>query len=336
MRELIESLCEVWGPSGHEEQVRERIAELVADHVDQLRVDALGNLICYRAPAEGVDPERAPKLMLAAHMDEIGVIVNHIDDEGYLRFAPVGGVIIGALPGKRVTFEDGSVGTISVERRDDASKAPTLSDLYIDVGAAGKDEVKVRVGDLASFRQRVDWAGDRPIAPNHDDRIGCVVLVEMLRRAERGPNAVYAVFTVQEEIGLRGATTSGYGIEPDAAIAIDVTGSGDTPKGMKMDVHLGKGPAIKVKDGGMIAHRGLRALMERRAEEAGIAYQLEVLTGGTTDARAIQTSRGGVPAGCVSIPSRYVHSPSQLVDLVDVEGAVDLLVAVAEGELSSL
>ncbi|MCB0217608.1 MAG: M20/M25/M40 family metallo-hydrolase [Caldilineae bacterium] len=336
MNELIHTLCEAWGPSGHEGRVRQIIEGLVDDLVDEMRVDALGNLVCRVAPAPGVDPETAPRLMLAAHMDEIGVIVTHVDEAGYLRFAPVGGVIVGSLPGKRVTFEDGSVGVINVERREDASRQPGLDHLYIDVGAADKSAVTQGVGDAASFRQAVDWAGGRPIAANHDDRIGCVVLVETLRRLKRGPNAVYAVFTVQEEIGLRGATTSGYGVAPDAAIAIDVTGSGDTPKGMKMDVHLGKGPAIKVKDGGMIAHRGLRALMEQRAEEAGIAFQLEVLTGGTTDAMAIQTSRAGVPAGCVSIPSRYVHSPSQLVDMQDVEGAVQLLCAVAEGSLADL
>jgi endoglucanase len=334
MNELIQTLCEIWGPSGHEARVRGIIEGLVAGHVDKMRVDALGNLICYVAPAEGVDAATAPKLMLAAHMDEIGLIITHIDEAGFLRFAPVGGVIVGALPGKRVTFEDGSVGAINVERRDDPSKQPGLDDLYIDVGASGREAVTQKVGDAASFRQSVDWVGGRPMATNHDDRIGCVVLVEALRRLKRGPNAIHAVFTVQEEIGLRGAATSGYGVAPTAAIAIDVTGWGDTPKGPKLAIELGKGPAIKVKDGGMIAHRGLRALMERRAEEQGIAYQLEVLTGGTTDAMAIQTSRGGVPAGCVSIPCRYVHSPSQLVDMVDVEGAVELLCAVAEGDLA--
>jgi putative aminopeptidase FrvX len=342
MNDLLHTLTEIWGPSGHEGQVRETIQDLLAGHVDDMRVDAMGNLITRIAPARGAgdgpasgggispaggDP-RPLRIMLAAHMDEIGVIVTHIDDKGFLRFAAVGGVLIGNLIGTRVEFEDGAVGVIGSEKRDDTAKAPKLDELFIDVGAATKDAVTQKVGDAAAFRHGLDWAGGRPVTPNLDDRIGCVVLVETLRRLAPGPNEVFGVFTVQEEIGVRGATTSAYGVAPNLAIAIDVTGTGDTPEARKMAVSLGLGPAIKVKDGGMIAHRGVRALMERRAAEAGIPYQLEVLLGGTTDAMSIQTSRAGVPSGVVSIPSRYIHTPSQLVDMADVENAVRLLVGV--------
>ncbi len=151
------------------------------------------------------------------------------------------------------------------------------------------------------------------------------MLVETLRRLAPGPNEILGVFTVQEEVGLRGAGASAFGVEPDVAIALDVTLTGDTPEARTMAVALGKGPAIKVKDSGMIAHRGLRAALERAAEAASVPVQLEVLVGGSTDAAAIQISRAGVPAGCISIPSRYVHTPSQVVDMEDVEGAVRLL-----------
>ena len=340
MNDLIQRLTEVWGPSGHEGGVRAVIGELVAGHVDEVRTDALGNLITRKRPAGGgADASgnggngAAAKVMLAAHMDEIGVIITHVDENGFLRFAPIGGVLTGNLIGTRVQFEDGTVGTIGAEKRSDMAKAPILDELFIDVGAPSKSEVRLQVGDAASFRHMLDFAGRRPLAPNMDDRIGCVVLVETLRRLAAGPNDVYGVFTVQEEIGVRGAGTSAFGVAPDLAIAIDVTLTGDTPESAKMAVKLGGGPAIKVKDGGMIAHRGVRALLEARAAHAGIPVQLEVLTGGTTDAMSIQTSRAGVPTGTLSIPSRYVHTPSQLVDLDDVEGAVRLLVEVLSGDV---
>jgi tetrahedral aminopeptidase len=321
MNELLEQLTAVWGPSGHETAVRALLQDLLRDHVDELRVDPLGNLVTLKRAAQ----LGAPRVMLAAHMDEIGVMVTHVDHAGFLRFAPVGGVLMGNLIGTRVEFEDGSVGVIGVEKRDDPAKAPKNDELFIDVGARSKAEVTRRVGDAASFRHTLDFAGERAVAPNMDDRIGCLVLVETLRRLERGPNDVYGVFTVQEEVGLRGATTSAFGVRPDVAIALDVTLTGDTPEARTMAVALGQGPAIKVKDSGMIAHRGVRALLERCAAAAGVTVQLEVLVGGSTDAAAIQTSAAGVPAGCLSIPSRYVHTPSQMVDLGDVAGAVQLL-----------
>ncbi len=334
MKDVIQTLSEAWGPSGHEAAVRETVLRLLEGHVDEVRVDAMGNLITRKAAAGG--SAGAPKVMLAAHMDEIGIIVTHVDAEGFLRFAPVGGILTGNLIGTRVEFEDGTVGVIGSEKRDDVGKAPKLDELFVDVGARARPDVRQKVGDAAAFRHAVDWSDARPITPNHDDRIGCAVLVETLRRLAPGPNEVYGVFTVQEEIGVRGAGTSAFGVAPDVAIALDVTGTGDTPEARPMAVRLGLGPAVKVKDGGMIAHRGVRALMERRAAEAGIAVQLEVLTGGTTDAMAIQTSRAGVPTGALSIPSRYVHTASQMVDLADVEGAVQLLVAIVSRPLEGL
>jgi endoglucanase len=161
-----------------------------------------------------------------------------------------------------------------------------------------------------------------------DDRIGCVVAIETLKQISQTPHDIYFVFSVQEEVGTRGAQTSANALAPDVGIALDVTGTGDTPKGRVMAVSLGDGPAIKVKDSGMISHAGLVRLMKQRAEEAGIPYQMEVLDGGSTDARSMQIAGPGCAAGCLSIPTRYVHSQSEMVDVEDVENSVKLLVEV--------
>ncbi len=169
--------------------------------------------------------------------------------------------------------------------------------------------------------------GNRLIAKSMDDRIGCAVMIEAMRALKTSPHELYFVFTTQEEVGLRGATTSSFGVDPDLGLSLDVTATGDTPKGSRMEVALGKGPAVKVKDGGMLADPRIVNWMIRTAEKAKIPFQREVLEGGTTDARAIQVARAGVPAGCLSIPTRYVHSPSEMVDTGDVQNSIKLLVA---------
>jgi endoglucanase len=160
-----------------------------------------------------------------------------------------------------------------------------------------------------------------------DDRIAVAVLIETMRRLDETPHEIFFVFSTQEEVGLRGATTAAFGVDPELGLAVDVTGTGDTPKGRRMEVALGKGPAIKVRDQGMLADPRVVRWMVDTAEAAELPYQLEVLTGGTTDAKSIQLTRSGVPSGCLSIPCRYIHSPSEMVDSVDVENAVRLLVA---------
>jgi len=325
MKELIKKLTETYGPSGHEERIREVIRAEIEGLADEVRVDALGNLIALkRGKGQGI------KVMLAAHMDEIGIIVTHVDEKGFLRFAPVGGVRPLTLLGGRAVFADGTVGTFGMEKREpeEAKKIPTFDKLYLDVGARDKESVPVKVGDVACFQRPFVAQGDRLIAKALDDRIGCAVLIQVMRDLKETPHDVYFVFSVQEEVGLRGATTSTYGIQPDLGISVDVTRTGDTPEAHPMAVSLGAGPAIKVKDGRMLAHPAVKDLLVRTAEELGIPYQLEVLERGTTDAAAIQISREGVPAGCLSIPCRYVHTPSEMVDYNDVANAVKLLVAV--------
>lgn len=329
MIELIQKLVEVWGPSGFEHHVRELIRAEVADLADEIRVDALGNLICRVGEGDS-------KVMIAAHMDEIGVMVSHIDDNGFLRFANIGGVNQQNLHGLRVQFEDGTVGVLSAEATD-RSRVPGLSSFYIDVDT-GEGESSIKVGDPAVFWRQLDVRGQRAISKAMDDRIGCVVAIETMKRLKetQSPHEVYFVFTVQEEVGLRGATTSGYSIYPDLAIALDVTLTGDTPKGSKMDVKLGAGAAIKAKDGRHIVSPAVKKLMVDAAEKNNIPYQIEILTGGTTDAAAIQTAQAGVPSGTISIPCRYVHSPSETVDLGDVKACVDLLTAIVTNSIEGV
>lgn len=325
MKELIAKLTSVYGPSGHEERIRQTIIEEVKDWVDEYRVDALGNLITVRHAGT---PEGARRVMLAAHMDEIGVIVTHVDEKGFCRFAPVGGVRPQMLLGARVVFANGAVGTFGAEGHPLPDKELKMDEMYLDVGATSKEEMPVSVGDVAAFQHSFADLGQRLLAHNFDDRIGCAILIQTLRELRDSPHEIYAVFTAQEEVGVRGATTSGYGINPDLGLAIDVTATGDTPEAHPMGVSLGKGPAIKVMDRGMIVHPRVKELLIETARSLEIPYQLEVLEFGSTDARGIQMAREGVPAGVVSVPSRYVHTTSQMVDYGDVVGAVKLLVGV--------
>ena len=326
MKETLRTLTEAFGPSGSEQQVREVILREVEQYADETQVDALGNLVALRkGPGQ--------RVMLAAHMDEIGLIVSHIDGKGFLRFATVGGVRPLTLIGGRVRFADGTPGVIGVEKLEDPGKVPDLARLFIDIGAASKEEVHLRVGDVAVMDRPFDEAGSRVIAKAVDDRAGCAILIEVLRRLGDSRHELHFAFTTQEEVGLRGATTCAYSVDPQLALAVDVTPAGDTPKAAKMAISLGGGAAIKVRDGGMLAHPGVKDLLVRRAQEREIPYQLEVLENGTTDARAMQTSRAGVPTGVISVPCRYVHTASEMIDIRDAQASADLVLAVLENEL---
>jgi len=333
--DIIRRLVECYGPSGSEGAVRDLIrAEVEASGVlkrkgCQVAVDALGNLVVLRKGSGG-----GRRVMLAAHMDEIGIVASHVDQKGFLRFSNIGGLRPLNLNGSRVRFADGTAGVIGLERLEEPAKLPGLDRFYLDVGAKDTASVTVKVGDTACFVRPFEEVGGRLVSKAMDDRIGCAILLQVLRDLESSPHDVHFVFTVQEEVGLRGATTSGFGVDPELAVAVDVTDTGDTPECLPMAMHLGKGPAIKVRDGGMLAHVGIKDWLVRTAEGAGIPYQLEVLAGGTTDAKAIQTSRAGVPVGCVSVPTRYIHTPSEMVDPEDVRNAVRLLVAALSGPIS--
>ncbi len=323
MKKIIKQLVEAYGPSGHEEQVRALIKKEIRALADEIRTDTLGNLIAFK---KGNGKGR--RIMLSAHMDEIGVIVSYIDNKGFLRINPIGGGQPLYEVTGRVRFADGTTGVIGMEKQDDQSKIPVIDKLFVDVGATGRKDCPVKVGDAACFDRQMVETGGNLIAKSMDDRIGCAVLIGVMKALKNSPHDIYFVFSVQEEVGLRGATTSAFGILPELGIAVDVTACPDTPEAPhKMAVELGKGPAIKIKDAGMLAAPKIKDWMIETAERRRIPYQLEVLPFGATDARAMQTTQSGVLSGCLSIPCRYVHSTSETVSYSDVQNAVKLLTA---------
>jgi endoglucanase len=267
-------------------------------------------------------------------MDEIGVIVSHVDKKGFVRFTNVGGTFGRYTLGARVRFLNGVTGVVGYDRLEQIDNILPLNKMYIDVGATSTENCPVKVGDIAAFERSFIEMGDRLVAKSLDDRAGVVVLIETLRgitlRQAQGrstPNDLYFVFTTQEEVGTRGAGTAAFGIEPEIGIAVDVTPTGDTPASIKMVMELGKGPCVKFRDVGMISDPRVVDWMIQAAEKAKIPYQREVLLVGSSDAKEIQISRAGVMTGALSIPVRYVHSASEMVDINDMKNSVKLLTA---------
>jgi endoglucanase len=327
MKSLIQKLTEIPGPSGYEAQIRNAIRDELKSYADEIRVDNLGNLIVRK----GQRLDGGLRIMLSAHVDEIGVMVTHVDERGFLRFLPLGGVRPQSCLGGRVRFMNGAMGVIGAEQLSNPTSTPAFEQLYIDTGVGKRQDSKVGIGDVAVFERPFLDLGQRWVAKAMDDRVGVAILMETLRELHQSqlssPHEFYFVFSSQEEVGLRGATTAAFGIDPDVGLAVDVTAVGDTPQGIAMDVALGKGPAIKVRDQRILADPRVVDWMVKTAEKARLPFQLEILKLGSTDASAIQLTRAGVLAGCLSIPCRYVHTPSEMVDQQDVENAVKLMVA---------
>lgn len=323
MKQLIQKLTETFGPSGHEDVIREAVLAEIRPLADEIHIDALGNIIARK----GGKSAKGKRVMVAAHMDEIGLIATHIDENGFVRFTTVGIPFARYLLGGRVRFVHGTQGVIGSERPNKINEIPPADKMFIDVGATSKKDCPVEVGDVAAFERPFVEMGSRLVAKSLDNRAGVAVAIETLRRLGSGPNEVYFVFTTQEEVGVRGATVSAYGVDPEVGLAIDVTPAGDTPNSIRREISLGAGPAIKVKDHLMLSDPKVVAWMEHSAKKAKIPTQREVLTGGSTDARAIQLTRSGVPTGGLVLPCRYVHSPSEMIDYSDVENAVKLLTA---------
>lgn len=325
---LLDKLLNTFGPSGNEEDVSEIIEKEIDPHVDEIHRDAMGNLIALKKG-------NGKKVMLSAHMDEIGLIITHIDENGFLRFSNIGGVSHSLSHGQRVQFKDGTTGFISSEPLEEKEDLK-LEKLFIDIGVKNKEEAEKRVsiGDVVSFYGPLVINNNRGISKAMDNRISCFILIEIIKRIKRNNNNIYFVFTVQEELGIRGAKTSAYRINPDVGIAVDVTKTGDTPKAKPMEVSLGKGPGIKILDSSIICHPKVKELLISTAMEFNIPFQLEVLEKGGTDAGAIHLTKDGVPSGAVSIPTRYIHSPGEMVDFDDVENAIQLLIKSLEREIN--
>ena len=328
MKKLLQQLTETFGPSGYEDNIRALVRLEVEPLADEIKVDALGSLIVRKKPSKPNGDTK--KIMIAAHMDEIGLMVSHVDEKGFVRFSPIGGVFRRYVLASRVRFLNGTPGVIGFDRLDNINELPTLDKVYIDVGATSKKDCPVKIGDVAAFERPFTEMGNRLVAKSMDNRVGVLVAIETLRalQGKSTPHDLYFVFTTQEEVGTRGAGTSAYGVDPDLGIAVDVTPTGDTPQALKMEMALGNGPCVKFQDVGAISDPRVVKWMIAAAEKNKIPYQREVLLVGGTDAKAIQSVRAGVPSGCISIPVRYVHSPSEMVDYADVQNTVKLLTAV--------
>lgn len=319
--ELLKRLTAVWGPSGCEEKVSELIKEEVKTYADEIYTDALGNLVC-RKKGNG------KKVMFASHMDEIGVVITYIDEAGFLRFADVGGLYLRNLINRRVRFENGTVGVIGTEENNEKRQ---MSKMFIDIGAKDREEAEkmVSIGDMAVFEGELTIQSGKIISKALDNRVGCYVLIEAMKKV-KSDNDLYFCFTTQEEVGLRGARTAAFKIEPEYALSVDVTDIGDTPKAPKMSVKLGCGAAVKVMDYSVIASHEVREKLIEVAEARDIKYQREIMMEGGTDAGVIHFTKGGVKTGGISIPTRYIHSPSEMIDEADLRACIDLLVGFAE------
>lgn len=325
--ELLKKIVTVYGPSSREHLIREVISDEIKEHVDELFTDALGNLIAHKkGPGK--------KVMISAHMDQIGLIVTDIDKDGFLRFGNIGGISPAVTFSQRVIFENGMVGAIFSEPIDDLSKLK-LEDMYIDIGSKSKEEAEkvVSIGDICVYHPEFSENANVVFTPYLDDRVGCFVAVEALKSIQKSENDLYFVFSVQEEVGLRSAKTAAYGVDPDFGIAVDVTINGDTPKAKRFAVGLHKGAAIKVKDNSVISHPIVRERLVHLAKEKGIPYQMEVLEFGGTDSGAIHMNKTGVPSGVISIPTRYVHSTIEMASKEDITSCISLLKAYLEERL---
>lgn len=318
--ELLKQLTHINSPSGNEINIVNFIEEQIKDYVDEIYRDNLGNLIAHKKGT-------GKRVMFDAHTDEIGLMAMFIEDNGYVRISNLGGVSAYNALHKRVKFLNGTEGVVSVDStKDDVLKNLKVSDLYVDIGAKDKEdaEKKISVGDVASFVGEFLDLGEKVVSKALDDRVGCYCLIRAIKEIKAHKNDLYFVFAASEELGLRGAKAAAQTICPDYAVALDVTSTGDTLTKRKMAVKSGDGAAIKIKDNSILCHPYIKSLMIEVSEENKIPYQLEVLEFGGTDAGAIHLSCGGVATGAISIPTRYIHSPSEMVDKGDIEATVTL------------
>lgn len=337
MKKLIKKLTETPGISGFEEKIRELIKNEIEDYVDEVKYDSLGNLIAVK---KGGDK----KVMLAAHMDEIGLMVKHINKKGFVKFSKIGGINDQMLLNQTVKIHGektvtGVIGSKPPHRMKPKERKRVISheNMFIDIGVKNEKEAKklISVGDPITFEGNFEMLSDKIFkAKALDNRLGCLVMIEVLKKVDSSAT-IYGVGTVQEEVGLKGARTSAYQINPDLAIALDVTIAGDHPGIKKEDapVELGKGPVIVLTDAsgrGIITHPKVRKLLITTAEKENIEYQLEVSEGGTTDATAIHLTRAGIPSGVLSVPTRYIHTPVSVAHLDDVKNCIKLLTKALE------
>lgn len=324
MFEILQKVLKPVGPTGGEAPVAQAVAGLLKGRVDTLSTDVMGNLIAVKKGREG-----GKRLMLSAHMDHIGFIVTDVEKEGFLRVMPLGGINPEISRTRHVKFPNGVEGVIVSQP---VEKGDTLAPrhFFIDIGAEDKAEAlsRIAMGDCAVYAPDCFRLGAHKAAsPAMDDRCACALLVKLMQELPETDNTVIAVFSTQEEVGCRGAKTAAYQVEPDIGLALDVTLWGDTPETKIPAITLGKGPAVKIMDRASISSPVVREALFEAAREAQVNVQPEVLPCGGTDAGAIQSARGGVAVGTLSIPCRYVHSACEVIDLRDLDGALQVLKA---------
>lgn len=324
MKELLTSLSQACGPWGREENVRAILKEAVAPYADSVQEDVLGNLIVTK---KGTADDRK-QLLLVAHMDEPGLLVNHVESDGFLRVQSHEEPAY--LIGQRVEFPNGTVGVVYAEGAKEPGSLTQLN-LFVDIGATTSEEAasKVRLGDIASRSQQVlEIAPNKLVGKAMDNRAGCAAAVEVLKGLGNQAHDVTIVFSTQDRVGNRGIKPAAFGIQPDFGLVLDTVQTGDTPGAGRIAVKSGHGVAVKLMDKNYIVPPRIKDFLLDLAEEQGISHQLEVFPDGSNDAGALLTMRDGVPTGGLSIPVRYAASGSEMVDLGDVEAATKLALAV--------
>ena len=330
MYNLIKKLTSVFSVSGCESHINELITKEAAPYADEIKVDPMGNLICLK---KGKDPSK--KVMVAAHVDEIGFVATSITDSGYIKVSNIGGIYPVYSSYQNIVFENGTKGVIVLD--DKASKSDIkVKDMIIDIGAKNKKDAmrKVKVGDTCTIAPSLTrLMNNRISAKAFDDRIGAAVSLYSLKNISTPAYDTYYVFTVQEEVGLRGSKAAAFTVAPDYSIAIDVTRTGDAPGVAPMECKLDGGAAIKIKDSSAICAPKMVKALTKAAEDNNIKYQYEILEGGGTDTASMQTTGAGSFAGAISVPVRYVHSPVETLSLNDVNACAKLLTAFLEAEI---
>ena len=333
LAENLEKLSKACGVAGREEEVTNLMMELLTPHVDQVKLDRMENVVAFKKGKRA-----SPKVMLAAHIDEVGLMVKTINKDGFIQFAKMGGIDDRILLSQRVnvltekSVLPGMIGAKPphVQKEEERKKIVNYDDMFIDIGAENRDEAKamgVKVGDPIVFEaDYVSLGKNTVMGKAFDDRAGCAVMIEVMKMLNEIDCTVFAVGTIQEEVGLRGAATATFGVDPDIGLALDVTIAGDVPGMREFDtsVKMGKGPALTVSDSGLITHRKVLRWLVDTASQNNINYQLETGLMGTTDAARMAITREGVPSGTISIPARYIHNPTGLVNLKDLENCAKL------------
>jgi len=310
---MLQKLVSAFGVSGREEEVRRVISEELKDTNCDIKQDKMGNLIVKLGSA-------ANKIMFCAHMDEIGLIATYIEDNGFVRVSNIGGIHPCEIVHNLVVFQNGTIGKVGA-----AKSEPKIEDLFIDLGVASREEAlkKIKEGDTACLLSDGMEVEDKIMSPCLDDRIGCYILLRIIKEIKESKSELYFVFSTQEELGGRGARAAAYTIKPDYCIVIGTQEAGDYIGG-EGKLELGKGPIIKIKDRTLIMHHEIKEMLEHAAQKAEVKIQYGI-SNGSTDGGNIHKENGGIRTGVLSIPCRYTHSISEMISMKDVEDTINLL-----------